>query len=366
MSEKLYSKVNISKLPNSEIEIEAEIEAKVLEKHRKLAIKALSLSAEIPGFRKGHVPEKILIDKFGEMKILEDASQGALQEAYPEILSDNKIKSIGRPHITITSIAIGNPLKFKIKTAILPDFNMPDYLEIAKVEMNKPDDPVEVNDKEVEDVIKSVRQQKAYQEYHQKHKLDSNNHNHLTESKRPEIKDEDLPIADDEFAKSIGPFKDLDDLKGKIKENITKEKQVKSIEKKRAAIISALLKDVKIDVPEVLIQSESDKIISQMKSDIERQTGKFEDYLTQIKKTEEEIRKDMYPDAKNRAKTQIIFNKIIAEKKLEPNKEILEKEVKEILKHYPEASEENAKIYVTTVLLNAEVIKLFEKQKEQK
>ena len=169
--------------------------------------------------------------------------------------------------------------------------------------------------------------------------------------------------VDDEFAKSIGPFKDLNELKGKIKENIIKEKQVKNIEKKRVATIDSILKNVKIDIPSILIEGELDKMLSQIKSDVERSGVKFEDYLKQINKTEEEIRKDMRPDAQKRAKTQIIFNQIVNKEKLKPNKEILDKEVKEILKHYPEANEENARIYVTTVLLNAEVIKLFESQK---
>jgi FKBP-type peptidyl-prolyl cis-trans isomerase (trigger factor) len=99
-----------------------------------------------------------------------------------------------------------------------------------------------------------------------------------------------------------------------------------------------------------------------MKDDIERMGGKFDDYLTQAKKSEEDIKKDLRGSSEKKAKIQLIFNKIAEVEKLEPNKEILENEVKEVMKHYPDASETNARIYVATILLNSEVLKLLEKE----
>ena len=99
-----------------------------------------------------------------------------------------------------------------------------------------------------------------------------------------------------------------------------------------------------------------------MKDDIARAGGKFEDYLAQVKKSEEEIKNDLRESSEEKAKIQLIFNKIAETEKLEPNKEILENEVKEVMKHYPDASETSARIYVATILLNSEVLKLLEQQ----
>ena len=115
-------------------------------------------------------------------------------------------------------------------------------------------------------------------------------------------------------------------------------------------------------MPEILIESEINKSLAQMKDDIQRMGGKFDEYLTQAKKTEEELRKDFRESSEKKAKVQLIFNKIAEVEKLEPNKEILENEIKEVMKHYPDASETNARIYVTTILLNQEVLKLLEQQ----
>lgn len=123
--------LEIKKLPESEIEIAGEIEADIFEGFRGEAIKELSAGIKIDGFRPGNVPEKILIEKVGEGAILETMAEIALQKEYPRILEENKIFTIGRPQIAITKIARNNPLGFKIKTAVMPEVQLPDYKKIA-------------------------------------------------------------------------------------------------------------------------------------------------------------------------------------------------------------------------------------------
>jgi len=121
----------IKKLPKSEVEITGEIPADEFERAFSKAMTELNQKAGIPGFRPGHVPENVLIEKVGEAAILEEAAEIALREAYPKMLEENKIEAIGRPEITITKIARKNPLGFKIKTAVLPEITLPDYKKIA-------------------------------------------------------------------------------------------------------------------------------------------------------------------------------------------------------------------------------------------
>lgn len=122
----------IKLLPGSEIEITGEISAGDFENRRKEALKDISKDLKIDGFRPGNVPEKILLEKIGEQSILERMAVFSLQKEYPEIIRRHKIKAIGRPEIIITKMAKGNPLGYKIKTAVLPEMDLPDYKKIAK------------------------------------------------------------------------------------------------------------------------------------------------------------------------------------------------------------------------------------------
>ena len=351
--------VKIKKLPKSEVEIEVSLPADFLVSARKKAVNLYGESIEIAGFRKGHIPENIVIEKVGEAKILEEATDVLLREHFAKIMEQEKLDIIGQPKISITKLAIGNPVEFKATFAVMPEFDLPDYRALAKSASTKAtadkEEKIEASDKEVEDVLLQIRKNKAHFDWHEAHP-DEKGHDHA------EIKDEDLPELNDEFAQKAGNFKNLDELKEKVKENIIAEKKIRNIEKKRAAIIEELVKNTKIELPEILIESEINKSLAQMKDDIERMGGKFDEYLTQAKKTEEELRKDFRESSEKKAKVQLIFNKIAEAEKLEPNKEILENEIKEVMKHYPDASEVNARIYVTTILVNQEVLKLLEKE----
>lgn len=134
----MYTNLQINKLDNSEIEIQAQISEKTILKYKERAIKQLSKNIKIDGFREGYIPEKILVNKIGEQEILEEQTKIALADAYPEIVKTEKLSVIGRPEIIITKLAPNNPIEFKIKTAIIPEVILPDYKKISsKIEKIK-------------------------------------------------------------------------------------------------------------------------------------------------------------------------------------------------------------------------------------
>ena len=349
--------IKIKKLPKSEVEMEVSLPADFLVSARKKAIDKFCASLDLPGFRKGHVPENIVVEKVGEGEVLEESADILLQEHFPKIIEQEKLDIIGRPKISITKLAAGNSVEFKAVFAVLPIFELPDYRAIAShsAKTTRDGKEPEATEKEVDDVLLQIRKNKAHIDWHNAHKEETG-HNH------PEIKDEDLPLLNDELAKAAGNFKNLDELKEKVKENIKSEKKFRNIEKIRAEIMEELVKNTKIELPEILIESEIQKSLAQMKDDVKRADSKFEDYLAHVKKSEDDLKKDLRDGSEKKAKIQLIFNKIAEVEKLEPNKEIMENEVKEVMKHYPDASEQNARIYVATVLLNSEVLKLLEQQ----
>ena len=123
--------VKTKKLPKSEVEIEISFPADFLDFTRKKALKLFSDSLEISGFRKGHIPENIVTEKVGEGKILEEAVDILLKEHFPKIIEQEKLDIIGRPNVSITKLALGNPVEIKATFATIPSFELPDYRKIA-------------------------------------------------------------------------------------------------------------------------------------------------------------------------------------------------------------------------------------------
>jgi len=335
--------VEIKKLNNSEIEIKSFIPIEELNKYREKALKKLGEEISIAGFRKGHIPENILKEKLGEMTILNQMAEMALSDIYPVIVLENKIDVIGQPQITITKMAPNIPVEFTIKSAVFPQFELPDYKKIAKELNSKKEEAVEVTEKEVEATIKQIQ------------KMNSN-----TEDPQGSPSEEETELTDD-FVKKLGDFKDVNDFKTKLKANIKQEKLNKAQEAKRVRIMDSILKETQIELPEIIIKEETERLFAQTKADLTRMGLKFDKYLEHLKKTEDELRKELRPDAEKRVQIQFVLDKITKAEKITANKEELKKNVTQILKQHPEAREDSVRPYMAMVLSNQEVFKLLEK-----
>lgn len=116
----------------STVKIEGEISYAELTKYRGAALAALGKEVSIDGFRKCHIPEKVLLKRVGEMAVLTEMAERALGRIYPEILKEHNIDALGRPQISITKLAPNNPLGFSIIVAVVPEITLPDYKKIAR------------------------------------------------------------------------------------------------------------------------------------------------------------------------------------------------------------------------------------------
>ncbi len=360
--------ITIKKLPKSEVEIEGEIDADIFESYFSKALKKIGENVELDGFRKGKVPENILMSRIPEISILEEMAELALSENYPKIIEENKIDAISRPEISITKLARKNPLGFKIKTAILPEIKLPEYKKIAKkiiTEVTDEEKNVVVTEEEMENTIMDIRKSRAPKK-------------HVTERPAAEFDSSDAkpepdatgaeatsgtgtPEFNDAFVQSIGPFKDVEDFKIKLKENIKLEKENQLKEKTRLKIIGKIIEESKLDVPEILIEIEIDKILARMESDITQMGLKFEDYLKHLNKSKEDLRKDFRSDAEKKAKLSLILDKISKIEKIVPDEIEVEKEVAHLLKHYKDADPERARMHVESVLINEKIFQFLEK-----
>ena len=358
-----YTDISINELENSEMEISGEIPAETFQSYIDEVLENAKENAEIPGFRKGNAPANVVEEHVGEDAILNEAAEKALSDIYPDILSENQIDAIGRPSVSVTKLAKNNPLGFTIKTAVSPELQLPNYKESAKEALEKEgSEQEEVTDKEVDDVLHEIRKSKAQQTKPESEQSEEENGG----EQESEPSEEELPELNDEFAQSLGEFQGVEDLKQQIKQNLQSEKGMRTKEKKRLKIVERIVDNTDVNAPEIMIESELDKMINQVKNDVEQnQNYTFDDYLKHIQKTEEDIRNDWKGEAEKRAKVQLVLNKIAEEEGLNPSEDEIEANLNAVMERYPDADKKAARTYVETVLANEKVYNMLESQGEE-
>lgn len=342
-TKELYTAIEVEKHENAEITITGELTTVASDTYRPQIVKNLQSTMELPGFRKGHVPQNMVVERIGEPAIMQEVAERALQVVYPEIVREHELDVVGQPQVTLTKLAPGNPIGFSIKSAVMPEVTLPDYKSIAE-NIVKEETNITVEDKEVDEVIEQIRTHHAQ--------------NKEGESAPPELTDE--------FVKTLGEFKDVADFKKKVKENLHTEKERKDKEQKRVAIGDQIIEQATIPLPRIFVESELDKMIGQFKADIERMGLEYETYLTQNNKTEADIRADWEKDAEKRAKLQLALNKIATTESITPDEATVAKETEHILSHVTGADPERVRVYVETMHTNEAVFQFLEGNTPQK
>lgn len=386
----------ITKEAGSQVKIEGEIPFAELQKEREKALAYLGKNMEVDGFRKGHVPEKVVIERAGEMALITEMSERALARVFPLILKAHEIKAIGQPQIQITKIAADNPLGFTATIAVIPEITLPDYKKIA-TEANKDKASSEVTDEEVETQIKDILRQKiAYERLQAKAATDTEENKETgdatdlptpeTVDKAPEththadgtvhegpaheepqaVKDDELPELTDDLVKEIGQpgqFETVADFKAKLREHLGIEKEREVNAAHRAKITDLIIETTEMELPQIMIDSEIGQMFAQMEEDLKRANLKMDDYLAHIKKSREELIKEWTPAAEKRAKLQLVLNEIAQKEDVKPDTELVKAQVEQLKEMYKDADEARVKIYVESILTNEAVMKLLEDQK---
>ncbi len=328
------------------LNIKASISFEDLISYKEKALEKLKKEVEIDGFRKGNIPEDVLVGKVGQLGVLSEAANFAISDAYPQILEEEKLQPIGFPNISVTKLAQDNPLEFVITTTIYPEINLPDYKKIIG-EIKK--DKVSVSDDDVQKVVKNLLEMK-------KNQTDKNS----GDQKEDEKNDKKEEKLTDEFVKTLGDFKNVEDFEKKLKEDILKQKEVEGVSKNREKIAEEIIKNIKVEIPEILLNSEIEKMIAQMKDDSAKIGLSFEDYLKKSEKSLEDLKKDFQPEAKKRAIFELALKEISKVEKISAKKEDVSKQTEMILSMHKDADAQNVSLYVENILINEEVMKFLE------
>lgn len=288
------------KLPKSQIVIEVQIGAEELERYKEGARSALAKNLSVEGFRPGHVPLSVAEKRLGETAIFREAARLAVAQAYGDIVERENLDVIGEPQVQVLKLAQGNPLEFRIRVALLPDIQLPDYKKIASEATRK---IVVVEEKEVDDTLQW-----------------------LCESRK--TKDGVIPEATNEFAKSLGNFADLTSLRASLREGLRYEKELREKDRLRQEIVERIAEQSKLEIPDVLVEREKQALLSQVKQNTEQVLQmRFEEYLQKAGKTEQELLDSFAPEAEQRVKRFLVVREVGKEEGIRATQEEVEQEV---------------------------------------
>ena len=339
-------KTEVKKREDGDVEINVTMPNAEFMKYWDRGFKAVQEKVEIDGFRKGNAPEDVIVSKYGEMAVLEEMANIAINETYIKAIIDNKLNVIDHPHIHIVKLSAADDFVYMAHAPVYPEVTLPDYKKIAK----------EVKSNLAKDTKKD-NEDKAGAEAEKKN-LEAEIDKVLTELAAGRGEG---TVVDDAFAQSFGEhFPTLESLRAKVRENLELEKSSAAKEKHRAAILEELLKVTEAKIPKVMIESEIDRMMGQMEHDVTNMGNKWADYLTHTGKTEEALRKDYEDIAAKRALSQVILAEIAKKESLMPNADEVDVEVIRIMTVTPNAKEENVKDYVTQMIMNEKVLKMLE------
>src|SRR3989344_1871340 len=96
-----------------EVTLDVIIPKEVIEKHREKALASLNEQVKIDGFRPGHIPEKVLVEKVGDYAITEEACRKVIDEVFSKIVLESKQVPINQPNIQVVKLAVGTDAEIK-------------------------------------------------------------------------------------------------------------------------------------------------------------------------------------------------------------------------------------------------------------
>ncbi len=385
----------------NEVKLEFTVEAEKFNEAIQTVYKKNAKYFNIPGFRKGKAPFKMVEKAYGIQIFYEDAFNEVATEAYTKGIEDNKIEVVSKPEIDIKQIEAGKDLIFTAVVQTKPEVTLGKYkgIEIKKIEYNVSDEDVEhelshaaehnarivtVEDRTVENgditVIdfEGFVDGKAFEggkaENHELEigsgkfipgfeeqiigmKTDEEKDIKVTfpkeypakelagkeatfKIKLHEIKKKELPEINDEFAKDASEFDTLEDWKKSIREKQEKANESKAKYEMEEEAIEAVCNDSKVDIPSGMIETQIDNMEQDVSSRLSYQGMKLDQYLQMVGKTRKEFRDEYKEQAEKQVKTNLVLEAVMKDSKIEVAEEEIEAKIKEMAEMYGQKEEE--------------------------
>jgi len=327
---KLSYKAKIEKLANSQVKVLVTVPSNEFETLFETAKTKVLSDAKLNGFRDGKVPYDAYVKAYGEFGIRQEMGYEAVDQTYIEVIVGEKIEAIGRPEVAILQVASGKDFEYQFITDVLPEVSLPEYKKYHKEV--KLEEIQKATEDEVNDAVEELRRMRI---------------------SKSESGEEVLPELTEEFLKTVGDFKTVEDLKKRIEDNINNEKSWKAEEKRKVEIFSKLVADSQLEVPSSLILNELSKLEEKIKADLAQMGVSFEDYLKHMKKTLADWQESEKDTAKKQVVLQLALHAISKKENIKVSEVTVNNEVHHLLEHYPDVSRERAVAYTEEKMTNS-------------
>lgn len=343
---------------------------------------------KIPGFRPGKAPADIALQRIDPRHLLEAASDTAVRQTLYSLVAEQKWETVGSPEVNIKKMARGSDFEYEAIFSLMPEIKLGGWKDIKvfqksaevkdeevekiiqdlreqradfipidrgiakgdQVEMEyemymdnlRTEEGKQKTDKmiigrglflpEVEENLMGLKtgDEKSFKivykpDYAQKRFAGKAVEFRVAIKGAYEAK---LPEMTDEWVKSVGNFKNIAELREAIKKNLLSEKEAKEEERAELEALDLILNTAAFgDIPEVLINSETENMLTELKQSIEHQKLSFAKYLEMIKKTEDDLRKEFFAKAEKRIKTSLVIREIAKQEDLKLNDQEIDEEM---------------------------------------
>jgi len=148
------------------------------------------------------------------------------------------------------------------------------------------------------------------------------------------VQERQTPEINDDFAKSLGSFSDLAAFRKNMEESLSYEKEHKMKEERRAEFIESIIKNSKTDLPDILIDEETNRMLQEFEQQISPMGMTMDQYLENIKKDKEEMKKDWHPQAKKRVISALALKQIVKDEDIKVDSKEVEDEINKTIQYY--------------------------------
>ncbi|WP_026766051.1 trigger factor [Selenomonas ruminantium] len=365
-------KVTVENGENQQVTLTVEVEAAEVSKAVEKAVKRLSNRVNIPGFRKGKAPRKIIERNVGMDAIMQEAFDIVGPKAFADALEEQKIEPVSRPQIDIETLEDGKDLVFKATVTPRPEVKLGEYKGL-KVEKN-----VEaVTDEDVEKQLKTFQDRQGKmvdapegsevkdgdfttldfegfvdgeafeggkgQDYPLQigsgsfipgfedqligAKIGEEKEVNVTFPEEyhakelagkaatfkctiRSIKQKELPAMDDELAKKVSKFETLEELKADVRKNLEENAARKAENDQKSAAIEMATNNITVDIPAVMIDNRVEGMIREMAMRLEQQGMSFDAYLQYAGTDINKIREDYRETAEKNVRTDLMLEEV--------------------------------------------------------
>lgn len=145
----------VENLSPTRVKLTVEVPSEELQPHVDAALKSIGDQIQVPGFRKGKVPARIIEQRVGKGAVIQEAVNEALPEFFGKAVDETEIDPIGQPEVDITEVPMTDEenLKFTVEVDVRPEVTLPDY-DGLKISV----DNLEVTDADVEEKLTELRE----------------------------------------------------------------------------------------------------------------------------------------------------------------------------------------------------------------